>query len=142
MIYGYARVSTTKQAKDGNSLDAQKELLIANGAQKIYADAFTGKTADRPQYKKMIEELQSGDTLIITKLDRIARSVNQGTAMIDELLNTGITVNVLNMGKIDNTPTGKLIWTVMLAFAEFERQMIVERTQEGKRIARTKPGYK
>lgn len=52
MIYGYARVSTTKQAKDGNSLDAQKELLIANGAQKIYADAFTGKTADRPQYKK------------------------------------------------------------------------------------------
>jgi len=142
MVYGYARVSTNKQAKDGNSLEAQERLLRQNGAVKVYKDTFTGKTVDRPQFDALRGVLEPGDMLIITKLDRIARSVGQGTKLIEELLDKGIVVNVLNMGKMDDSPTGKLIRTIMLAFAEFERDMIVERTQEGKRIARTKKGYK
>lgn len=142
MVYGYSRVSTSRQAKDGNSLEAQELLLKQNGAEVIYSDAFTGKVASRPEFDKLRSELESGDILVITKLDRIARSVSQGTKLIEELLEQGVTVNVLNMGKMDNTSTGKLIRNLMFAFAEFERDMIVERTQEGKRIARQKPNFK
>ena len=82
--------------------------------------------------------LQEGDTLIVTKLDRFARSVTQGIEMIEELIVKGVTVHILNLGIMDNSPTGRLIRNVMLSFAEFERDMIVERTQEGKAIAREK----
>lgn len=142
MIYGYGRVSTIRQARDGNSLEAQETILRENGAEQIYLDSFTGKIANRPEYDKLRVAIKKGDTLIVTKLDRIARSVSQGIKIIEELLNEGIIVNVLNIGKMDDTPTGKLIRTIMLAFAEFERDMIVERTQEGRRIARKKSDYR
>ena len=141
MIYGYARVSTRGQAKDGNSLEAQENALRSAGATKIYADAFTGTKAHRPELDKLMDSMQSGDTLVVTKLDRIARSATQGIELIQSLLNRDITVHVLNMGLMDNTPTGKLIRNVMLAFAEFERDMIVERTKEGKAIARQNPAF-
>lgn len=80
--------------------------------------------------------------MVVTKLDRIARSATQGIELIQKLLNRGIVVHVLNMGLMDNTPTGKLIRNIMLAFAEFERDMIVERTQEGKAIAKQNPNFK
>ena len=133
MIYGYARVSTRGQAKAGNSLEVQEKQLKQAGAEKIYKDAFTGTKTDRPELDKLIKKLQPGDTIIITKLDRIARSVSKGSELIQELLSRDITVHVLNIGIMDSTPTGKLLYTVMLAFAEFERDMIVERTQEGRR---------
>ena len=79
---------------------------------------------------------------MVTKLDRIARSVTHGIELINELNERGIKVHVLNMGLVDNTPTGQLIRNVMLAFAEFERSMIMQRTREGREIARTKPGYR
>lgn len=142
MIYGYARVSTQMQAKDGNSLEVQAQLLRENGAKEIYADTFTGTKTHRPELDRLLDELQAGDTLIVTKLDRIARSASQGINLIQSLLDREITVHVLNMGLMDNTPTGKLIRTIMLAFAEFERDMIVERTQEGKAIARKQPDYR
>lgn len=142
MIYGYARVSTKGQAKDGNSLEAQEASLTSAGAQKIFIDAFTGTKAKRPELDKLKDTLRSGDTLIVTKLDRIARSVSQGTELIEQFLNNGITVHILNMGLMDNSPTGKLIRTVILAFAEFERDMIVERTQEGKSIAKQNPNFR
>lgn len=142
MIYGYARVSTQMQAKDGNSLEAQEQLLRKNGAEEIYADAFTGTKTHRPELARLLDELQAGDTLVVTKLDRIARSASQGIELIQSLLDREITVHVLNMGLLDNTPTGKLIRTIMLAFAEFELDMIVERTQEGKAIARKQPDYR
>lgn len=142
MIYGYARVSTHGQAKDGNSLDAQAEQLRAAGAEKIYSDEYTGTKADRPQFVKLLADIRSGDTLIVTKLDRFARSVSQGIELINMLNEKGVTVNVLNIGVIDNNPTGKLIRNIFLSFAEFERDMIVERTTEGKRIARTNPDFK
>ncbi len=142
MVYGYCRVSTQGQAKDGNSLEAQKKLLKENGAEEIYSDAFTGTKAHRPELDKLLDKLQQGDKLVITKLDRIARSAAQGTELIQTLLDNGITVHVLNMGLMDNTPTGKLIRNIMLAFAEFERDMIIERTQEGKAIAKKQPDFR
>lgn len=142
MIYGYARVSTKTQAKDGNSLEAQENTLRAAGAAEVYADAFTGTKSRRPELDKLLAVMQPGDTLKVTKLDRIARSATQGIELIQSLLNKGITVHVLNMGMMDNTPTGKLVRNVMLAFAEFERDMIVERTGEGKAVARQNPSFK
>jgi DNA invertase Pin-like site-specific DNA recombinase len=86
--------------------------------------------------------MQAGDTMVVTKLDRIARSATQGIELVQKLLDKGIVVHVINMGLMDNTPTGKLIRNIMLAFAEFERDMIVERTQEGKAIAKQNPDFK
>ena len=142
MVYEYARVSTQMQAKDGNSLEAQKRSLEENGAEEIYSDAFTGTKAHRPELDKLLAVLQPGDKLVVTKLDRIARSASQGIGLVQSLLDRGITVHVLNMGLLDNTPTGKLIRNIMLAFAEFERDMIIERTQEGKAIAKKQPDYR
>lgn len=138
MIYGYARVSTKGQARDGNSLEAQTHALVQAGATKIYSDSFTGTKIDRPEFDKLKRILLPGDTLITTKLDRFARSASQGSQMIESLIADGVTVHILNLGVMDNTPTGRLIRNVMLSFAEFERDMIVERTQEGKAIAREK----
>lgn len=142
MIYGYSRVSTKTQAKDGNGLEAQNIALKEAGAEVIYTDAFTGTKTDRPELNKLLEQLQDGDKLIVTKLDRIARSASQGIELVNQLLERGVVVHILNMGLMDNTPTGKLIRTIFLGFAEFERDMIVERTQEGKAIARQKPDFK
>lgn len=142
MIYGYARVSTKGQAKDGNSLESQIEILKENGAIEIYADSFTGTKTDRPEFNKLLEVLKAGDTLMVTKLDRFARSMTQGSELVNELINKGIKVNILNIGMMDNTPASKLIRNIFFSFAEFERDMIVERTQEGKAIAKTKEGFK
>lgn len=141
MIYGYARVSTKGQAKDGNSLEAQETALREAGAAEVYADAFTGTKAHRPQLDKLMEVLQPGDKLVVTKLDRVARSAIQGIELIQTLLDKGVAVHILNVGMLDDTPTGRLIRTVLLAFAQFERDMIVERTQEGKAIAKQKEGF-
>lgn len=138
MIYGYARVSTKGQARDGNSLDAQTAILTEAGAEKIYYDSYTGTTTDRQEFDKLKDILAPGDKLLITKLDRFARTVAQGSSLIESLIEKDVTVHVLNIGIMDNTPTGRLIRNIMLSFAEFERDMIVERTQEGKAIAREK----
>ncbi len=142
MVYGYARVSTKGQAKDGNSLEAQEKALRLAGATDIYMDAFTGTKSSRPELDRLLKALRDGDTLVVTKLDRIARSATQGIELIQSLLDRGVTVHVLNMGLMDNTPTGKLIRNVMLAFAEFERDMIVERTSEGKAIAKQRKDFR
>lgn len=142
MIYGYARVSTKGQAKDGNSLESQIELLKYNGAEKIYSDSFTGAKTDRPEFNKLLKELKLGDTLIVTKLDRFARSMTQGSKLVNSLIERGVKINILNIGVMDNTPASKLIRNIFFSFAEFERDMIIERTQEGKAIAKTKEGFK
>ena len=135
MICGYARVSTKLQEREGNSLEAQEQQLKAAGARIVFTESFTGATLDRPQLNELRKALEAGDTLMITKLDRLARSASQGITFIENLLSYGISVHVLNMGLMDNTPTGKLIRSILLAFAEFERDMIVERTQEGRRLS-------
>ena len=142
MIYGYARVSTKGQAKDGNSLEAQEKDLKTAGAAKIFSDAFTGTKTHRPELDLLLKEMNPGDTFMVTKLDRIARSAREGLAFIDGLLDKGIKVHVLNLGLMDDSATGKLIRTIFLGFAEFERDMIMQRTAEGKAVARLQPGYK
>lgn len=135
MICGYARVSTKIQEREGNSLEVQEQQLKAAGAKVVFSESFTGATLDRPQLNELKQALEAGDTLMITKLDRLARSASQGISFIEDLLGHGISVHVLNMGLMDNTPTGKLIRSILLAFSEFERDMIVERTQEGRRLS-------
>jgi DNA invertase Pin-like site-specific DNA recombinase len=142
MIYGYCRVSTKGQAKDGNSLEAQEKTLRDNGAVVIYSDSFTGTKINRPQLSELLDKLQENDTVIVTKLDRIARSLSQGSDLINELISRGIRVNILNIGVMDNSPSSKLIRNIFFAFAEFERDMIIERTQEGKTIAKQNPDYR
>ncbi len=136
MIYGYARVSTTKQMKNGNSINDQIRALTEAGAEKVVTDDYTGTKMNRPEFTKLIESLQAGDKLIVTKLDRFARTAIEGSQVVRDLVGKGVTVHVLNMGIADNTPMGKLMITMLLAFAEFERDMIVERTQAGKAVAR------
>ena len=142
MIYGYARVSTAAQGRDGNSLEDQVAALKKYGCQEIIQEAFTGKTMDRPKFQSLLEDLQTGDTLVVCKLDRFARTAIEGVQTVRALFERGIRVHILNMGLIENTLTGNLILTVMLAFAEYERGMIVERTQTGRAIARQDPNFK
>lgn len=138
MKYGYARVSTA-----GQDLETQIQKLTSEGCAKIYSEHFTGTTKERPEFRKLLDELQTGDTLVITKLDRFARSAEDAIHIIKKLLNDGVKVHVLNMGLVDATPTGKLILTIMSGFAEFERDMIVQRTQEGKAMAKkNNPNFK
>ena len=72
MIYGYARVSTTTQGRDGNSLEGQVTALKKHGCQIIIEETFTGKTMERPKFQKLLEMLEEGDTLVVCKLDRFA----------------------------------------------------------------------
>ena len=102
MIFGYARVSTKTQARDGNSLDAQQAALTAAGAEKIYTDTFTGTKIERPEFDRLRAQLRRGDVLIVTKLDRLARSVSQASGLITEMIDEGITINVLNLGILSN----------------------------------------
>lgn len=137
MIYGYAKVSTA-----GQDLEAQKQQLEAAGCEEIYNEKFTGTTKDRPQFKAVLNALEAGDKLIVTKLDRFARSAEDAIHIIKELHTKGVSVHILNMGLVDNTPTGKLMLTILAGFAEFERDMIVERLSEGKAIAKQNADYK
>lgn len=142
MIYGYARVSTKGQAREGNSLEVQEKLLQENGAEKIFSDSFTGKKADRPELNNLLKTIHEGDTLMCTKLDRIARSLSDGSRLINDLIDREIKVNILNIGIMDNSPSSKLIRNIFFAFAEFEREMIVERTLEGKEIAKQNQDFR
>ena len=142
MIYGYARVSTINQRNYGNSLEEQTNQLKEAGAERIFTDSFTGTKVDRPEFQELLHELRSGDTLIVTKLDRFARSVSQASGLITELIDRGVTVNVLNLGILSNDSVSTLMRNILLSFAQFERDMIVQRTQEGKAVAKQKPDYR
>jgi DNA invertase Pin-like site-specific DNA recombinase len=137
MKYGYARVSTVNQ-----DLESQLQALNREGCKQIYSEKFTGTKADRTQFKELLGVLKEGDTLVITKLDRFARSTVDAIQTVKVLFEKGVKVHILNMGLVEDTPTGRLVFNVMSAFAEFERDMIVERTQEGKAIARQRKDFK
>ena len=141
MRYGYARVSTRGQVK-GNSLAEQRQQLMDSGCEEVIEEHYTGTTTERPQLDALLTRLDAGDTLMVTKLDRLARSATEGANLIKELTDKSIRVNILNMGEVDERPQGRLMLHILLAFAEFERDMIVERTQAGKAIARTKAGFR
>lgn len=142
MKYGYIRVSSKNQKKDGNSLEAQMEAVKKAGAEKIFIETYTGTKIDRPEFVKLLEVAQKEDMIIVTKMDRFARTVAQATETITNLIDKGIGVYVLNLGILDNSSMSVLVRNLLLSFAQFERDLIIERTQEGRAIARMKPDYK
>lgn len=106
-------------------------------------DSFTGTKMTRPEFDKLLKELKAGDTLVVAKLDRFATtSVSQASDLITKLIDDGVRVDVCNLGVLDNSSMSTLMRNILLSFAQFERDMIVERTQEGKAIARQNPDFK
>ncbi|WP_163071126.1 recombinase family protein [Priestia flexa] len=135
--YGYARVSTADQ-----NLEVQLEALRQAGAEEIFRDKATGKNTNRQGLKALLSNLQAGDTLIVSKLDRLARSLKDGIQLVDELTEKGIKLHVLNLGHFDDTATSKLLRNLLLSVAEWEREMILERQKEGIALAKANGKYK
>lgn len=136
-VYGYARVSTK-----GQDLEAQIQALHNENVEHIYKEKFTGTSTDRPKLQELLELLRTGDKLVVTKLDRLARNTKEGIELIELLFEKEVKVHVLNVGLLENTSMGRFFLTTLLAVAEMERNMIVERTQEGKAIAKQNPNFK
>jgi DNA invertase Pin-like site-specific DNA recombinase len=128
---GYARVSTL-----GQSLDVQRSKLNAFGCDEIFEDKHTGTTADRPKLKQCRKYVRKGDSLVITKLDRLARSTYHLTQIAEELKDKGVDLVVLDQSIDTSTPTGKLLFNMLASIAEFESEIRRERQVEG--IAKAK----
>lgn len=139
-IIGYCRVSTKSQL-DGNSIEEQTQKIKERyPTALIYEESYSG-AKEREVFNKIMEELNYSDTLVVTKLDRFCRTTKEGLGYIDLLMNRGVKIHIINMGLIEDNAMGRLIVTNLLAFAEFERAMILERTQSGKSIARLKKDF-
>lgn len=131
---GYARVSTV-----GQSLDEQLEKLEAAKCSKIFEEKISGKKRDRPELIRLLEYVRDGDTLIVTKLDRLARNTFHLHSIAQDLDRKDVDLIVLDQPQIDTTsPLGRLLFSVLGAVADFERGLIVERTEAGKVRARAK----
>ena len=132
-IIGYARVST-----DGQSLQSQTEALHSAGSARVFSEKLSGAYSDRPQLAKAIAALGQGDTLVVCKLDRLARSTRDLLNTLDAIGKAGATFKSLADGWADTTtPHGRLMLTVLGGLAEFERHLILTRTSEGRARART-----
>ena len=141
MFIGYCRVSTKGQL-DGNSIEEQTlSIRERYPTAEIVVESYSG-AKERPIFNELLERLAFGDTLIVTKLDRFCRTTKEGLQYIDLLLNKGVKLQILNMVLIESRPMGRLIVTNLLAFAEFERAMIIERTQSGKAIAKQRDNFR
>ncbi|MCD4978462.1 recombinase family protein [Enterococcus faecalis] len=139
-IFGYARVSTR-----GQDLKEQIALLKENGvvAENLFSEKYTGTKTDRPEFQRMLDQVKAGDMILVTKLDRFARNTREALEVIEPLIDCGVVIKVLNLGAIENTSMGRMILRTLLSVAEMERDMIVERTQEGKRFAKiNNPNYR
>lgn len=142
MIYGYTRVSTRKQA-DGYGLEVQrKEILSKYPTAMIIEEQFTGTKLNRPLFTNLLNSIEANDILVVSKLDRFARNTVEGITVVKSLFAKKVAIHILNIGLLEDTPMGRFFLTTMLAVAELERNMIVERTQTGKEIARLRADYK
>lgn len=142
MIYGYVRVSSKSQL-DNNSLQQQEEEILKEYPSAIIVkEQFTAKSIHRPKFNWLLGRLKENDKLVVTKLDRFCRSTSEGLKCLSELQQRGVKVHILNMGLIEDSPMGNLIVTNLLAFAEFERAMIIERTAAGKAIAKQRDDFR
>jgi DNA invertase Pin-like site-specific DNA recombinase len=133
-IYGYARVST-----DGQSLAAQDAQLHAAGCIKVFAEKISGAVTDRRQLSRLLHILAVGDTVIVTRLDRLARSTRDLLNTLDSIAKAGATFKSLGDPWADTTtPHGKLMLTVLGGLAEFERSLIAARTSDGRKRAQAR----
>jgi DNA invertase Pin-like site-specific DNA recombinase len=134
MIIGYAGVST-----DGQSVEAQQAALKAAGAERVFAEKISGAVTDRRQLAKAIASLEAGDVLLVTRLDRLARSTRDLLNVLATVSEKGAGFKSLADPMIDTTsPHGRLILAVLGALAEFERSMILARTSEGRKRAQAR----
>lgn len=131
MILGYARVST----KDQN-LDGQHDALNSAGAERIFADTITGTARSRPKLDRLLQELRDGDVVVVTKYDRLARSLKDLLEIVDQIQTRGAGFRSLGEDIDTTTPAGRLVFHVFASIAQFERERIVERTKEGLEAAR------
>src|SRR5262249_33728766 len=132
--YGYARVST-----DGQTLAAQDAALSAAGCAKVYSEKISGARSDRPQLAKMLKAIGEGDTVVVTRLDRLARSTRDLLNILDAIAKAGATFKSLADAWADTTtPHGRLMLTVLGGLAEFERELIRARTGEGRARAKAR----
>jgi DNA invertase Pin-like site-specific DNA recombinase len=136
-IIGYARVST-----EGQELTAQLEQLQAVGVDKLFKEKASGVKQDRPQLAAMLDHLREGDTVVICKLDRIARSTKHLLEILETLEVRKVSFKALNINLDTSTPTGKLMLSMLAAIGQFEREMMLERQREGIRIAKDAGSYK
>lgn len=133
-VFGYARVSTQDQ-----DLSGQVETLTGAGATKLFKEKISGARADRPQLAKLMAALREGDTVIVTKLDRLGRSTRELLDLIERIDRAKATFKSLgNPGWDTSTSMGRFMRTLMAGIAELERDMILERTGEGRRRAMAK----
>ena len=128
MKIGYARVSTTAQ-----NLDMQIEALNKAGCEKIYTEKESG-VKERPVLKELLSFIRQGDTLVVYKLDRLGRSVRELLAMVDDLREKGISLIALQDNIDATTPAGKMMMQMMAILAEYERNLIIERCQTGRKV--------
>ena len=131
MILGYARGSTSEQSLDGQS-DALKEA----GAGRIYADMITGTARHRPELDRLLDQLRPGDVVVVTKYDRLARSLKDLLEIVDTIKSKGAGFRSLAEDIDTTTPAGRLVFHVFASIAQFERERIAERTREGLEAAR------
>lgn len=137
-IIGYARVSTTAQAKDGTSLDTQRAALTAAGATRVFAEAVSGKKAHRPELDAMLDYLREGDTVLVASLDRMGRTMADLVALVNKLQDRGINFRSIREGIDTSGPAGRMVFHVFAALAEFEHATILERTEKGRQSAAEK----
>ena len=140
MIVGYARTSTTEQVA---GIEAQERDLALAGCKKIFREQVSSvDLAHRDQLALAMDFLREGDTLVVTKLDRLARSVTHMHDLVQKITAKGAALNILNMGIDTNTPTGKLMLTLLSGIGEFEREIMLERQREGIAKAKADGKYK
>ena len=140
LLIGYARTSTLDQ-KAG--LEAQHDELTATGCEKLFAEQVSSvDMGARAQLSDALDYVRDGDTLIVTRLDRLARSVPHLLEILDRLTAKGAALRILGMGIDTGTPTGKLMLTVLGGIAEFEREIMLERQREGIAKAKAAGKYK
>lgn len=131
MIFGYARVST-----DDQNLDAQTDALTAAGAERIFSDKVSGSLRKRPQLDQLLEHLRPDDVIVVTKYDRLARSLVDLLAIVEDVKQRGAGFRSLAEDIDTTTSAGRLIFHVFASIAQFERERISERTKEGLEAAR------
>lgn len=130
-LIGYARVSTNEQ-----NLDLQLDALKAAGCVKTYSDKVSGATTSRPKLDECLSYLREGDTLVVWRLDRLGRSLKHLVTLLGELRKQGVEFKSIHEGIDTNTSTGQLMFGIFGAFAEFERNLMAERTNAGLKAAR------